>query len=271
MEMYIMSLSVFLNEINKDTNNESVLEAYTYFGIDYGVAVESAMDTIKEKVKNIFKKIGEWIERFIKWVKGVFKKKVVDVAETIQEEKKLLGSDSKKSSPKKAMVDKDALTAFDSNYYKLKDAVTYTISKAEQNRGHIDVNPSSEHTNEEIALDKIKDITTSLNNIHINENGPLIEFNKQLFSHYVGMCDMLANDLRDSFSKNMKSYKWMDISNYEEYRKEYPGMNEKSYNKFITETRKYVSDQTHMFNVIISAFMAVERSSMLILNNIKYK
>lgn len=56
-----------------------VLESYDYFNICHDVAIESAMDTMKEKVGRIIDKIKQLILKLVNWARNIFKKKIDDL------------------------------------------------------------------------------------------------------------------------------------------------------------------------------------------------
>lgn len=86
--------------------NEDTLELYTFYDIDKDVALESAMDTIREKIQNFLNKIKEFIQIIITWIKNVFKKKINEMENNITEKKK------------QPMINKKLLDAY-SDYFDL--------------------------------------------------------------------------------------------------------------------------------------------------------
>jgi uncharacterized protein YPO0396 len=61
-----------------------VLESYDYFNIGYDVAIESAIDTMKEKVGRVIDKIRQLILKLINWAKNIFKKKIDDIESKVR-------------------------------------------------------------------------------------------------------------------------------------------------------------------------------------------
>ena len=61
-----------------------IRESYDYFDINYNVAIESAIDIMKEKIGKIIDKIKKLLVKLINWMKDIFKKKINDMENKIQ-------------------------------------------------------------------------------------------------------------------------------------------------------------------------------------------
>ena len=257
-----MSLSIFLNEINKDDNN-AILESYTYFGIDHDVALESAMETIKEKFGKAIEKIKEWVTKFINWIRVIFKKKIKEVKEkeTKSENshsdntekvsgntdtKKLVSAEIKKT----AMIDRNV---FDAWVRLIKEIEDYAFTIEEKVGKILSEKGNSDELH--MGLGQLGGVNnylvTRLDDMRINN---------KILKELDGSFDNAVNRIEQGLLKFQN-----DIRTLEKIKKVLDNDTQTDWGRML------MSRSLSAYQSIISAYSALQRVGMLLLNNVTYK